>query len=158
MANNFTRPNDANVYASGDQVANNTAAGSVVPLSWSFPRSRGDLFISRIRIKKSTTSVTLSSFRVHLYTASPTIAGGDNAAWSTTHSGYLGSFDVVVDKAFSDAAGGMGGLQTSTGSEMVVEAIDGLVIYGLVEARAAYVPGNSEVFTVTLETKVNTNV
>jgi len=36
----FTRPGDTNVYASGDLVANNTAAASVVPMSWTTPGRR----------------------------------------------------------------------------------------------------------------------
>lgn len=147
---NFTRPSDTTAYASGDLVANSTTAGSVSPLSWTAARvSAGTFFINRARLKKSTTSITSAQFRLHLYTSSPTCANGDNGAWSTTHSGYLGSLDITCDKAFTDAAGGEG--IPATGSQIEVALTSGQTIYGLLEARAAYTPGNAEVFTVILE-------
>jgi hypothetical protein len=151
MANNFTRPADTTAYTSGDLVANSTTAGSVVPLSWNV--GKNTIAIRRIRVKKSTTSTTNASFRLHLYTASPTCANGDNGAWSTTFSGYVGSLDVTVDKAFSDASGGYGA--PNTGVEVSIPDTYGTTgfttLYGLLEARAAYSPGSAEVFTVDLE-------
>jgi hypothetical protein len=37
------------------------------------------------------------------------------------------------------------------GSELTVEAVDGRLVYGLMEARAGYTPVSGEVFTVELE-------
>ena len=149
----FTRPNDANAYASGDLVANNVTNTSVVPMSWvvSGASIHGNLFVRRARIEKSTTSVTNSSFRVHLYETSPTVTNGDNGVWTSTYSSYLGSLDVVVDKAFSDGAAGTGGLTSSTGNEIVIDGTVDKTIYGLLEARGAYTPGAQEVFVVILE-------
>ena len=147
---NFTRPADTTAYASGDLVANSTTAGSVVPLSWTAARiGAGSFMVRRARLKKSTTSVTNASFRLHLYAASPTCTNGDNGAWLTTESTYLGAIDITIDKAFSDAASGIGA--PNTGSEISVELSSGQTIYGLIEARGAYTPGNAEVFTGILE-------
>ena len=157
---NFTRPNDTTAYAVGDLVANNTVANSVTPLSWTAARiAAGSFLVRKVRLKKSGTSTTNASFRLHLYTSSPTQTGGagantgDNAAWSTTHSGYVGSLDVTVDKAFTDAAAGNG--FPLTGSEISVALASGQTLYGLLEARAAYTPTASEVFTVDLEVMQN---
>lgn len=148
----FTRPADTIAYASGDLVANNTTAGSVVPLTFtgSTRYNAGTGMVRRARLHTSSTSITSASFRVHLYDRIPTIANGDNAAWSTTVTGYLGSFEVVLDKAFSDGAKGIG--VPSIGSEINFTAAAGdTSVYALIEARAAYTPTSAEVFTLALE-------
>jgi hypothetical protein len=146
---------------SGQLVANNTTPGSVVPLSWNIHRNpSGSVRIKRAKIKKSTNVTTTASFRLHLYAASPTVTNGDGGVWLSTESSYLGFIDVVVDKAFSDA----GGNAANHGAPVYTNIIDMLVrltgtkgiasevkIYGLLEARGAYTPGNAEVFTVSLE-------
>lgn len=145
----FTRPADTTQYASGDLVANSTTAGSVVPLSFTAARGAGGAgMIRRVRLRKSGTGVTTANFRLHLYTSSPTAANGDNAAWSTTLSGYLGSMDVTIDKAFSDGAAGEGTPNTGAEINFIATA---QVIYGLFEARGTYTPASAEVFTVSLE-------
>ena len=139
----FTRPSDTTAYASGDLVANSTTAGSVAALALSV--TPGALQIRRVRIVTSSTSVTNASFRVHLYTASPTAANGDNAAWSTSKvANYLGSVDVTVDKAFTDGAWG--------GATTEINCSTAGTIYALIEARGAYTPTSAGTFTVTLET------
>lgn len=150
----FTRPADTTAYTSGDLVANSTTAGLVAPMEFQVSRSRdGSLGIIRGRIKKSGTGVTNASFRIHLYSSSPTPTNGDNGAWVTTNAGYLGFIDVAVDKAFSDAAQGDGvPISASVAAEMAVKLAGTTTkIFGLLEARGAYTPANAEVFTVTLE-------
>lgn len=152
---NFTRPADATAYASGDLVANSTTAGSVTPLTLTCGRgssgSAATGLIRRIKIHKTNTGVTNSNFRVHLYSASPTCTNGDNGAWLTTQAaGYLGAFDVTVDRAFSDGAAGVG--VPVAGNDVAFTA---QTVYGLIEARGAYTPGNAEVFTVTAEVLQN---
>lgn len=152
---NFTRPSDTTAYASGDLVANSTTAGSVVALSWSTAgRVAGNpAFITRARLKTSSTVLTNASFRLHLYAADPTastgITNGDNGAWLTKIASYLGCIDIIVDKAFSDAAAGQGA--PSIGNMIAFVPGSGTTIYGLLEARAAYTPTSAEVLTVELE-------
>lgn len=149
----FTRPADTTAYASGDLVANSTTAVSVVALALVAARNEGASgIITRLRLAKSTVSLTNASFRVHLYKANPTEANGDNGAWSTTgaNGDYIGSFDVTMDKAFTDGAMGAGVPGTGNYSQFVA-ANQSKVIYALIEARAAYSPGNAEVFTLYIE-------
>lgn len=151
---NFTRPNDTTAYASGDLIANNTTAGSVTPMSFTAARvAAGSGMIRRARLKKSGTTVTNASFRLHLYSSSPTPANGDNGVWSTTESGYLGSIDLdmtgTTARVFTDAAKVVG--TPAVGSEINFALAAGQTIYGLLEARAAYTPAAQEVFTVDLE-------
>lgn len=154
----FTRPADTTAYASGDLIANNVTAGSVVPLSWVASRAAaGSFMVRRARLKKSGLVNTNASFRLHLYGASPTVTNGDNGVWSSSESGYLGSLDLdmsgTTGRVFSDAAEVVG--QPAVGSEISVSLGSGSTIYGLLEARGAYTPGNAEVFTVVLEVLQN---
>lgn len=151
---NFNRPADATAYASGDLVANNTTAGSVAALAYTSAArvSGGSGMVRRVRLKKSGASVTNASFRVHFYGADPAastgITNGDNGAWLTKHASYLGAVDITVDKAFSDAAAGVG--VPNSGGEINYVATN-QTIWALIEARAAYTPASGETFTVELE-------
>jgi len=152
-ADNFTRPADTTAYASGDLVANSTTAGSVVPLKFQIDQVSANGKVRRARIAKSNATVTNAQFRLHLYSTAPTCANGDNGAWSTTTSGYLGSLSLsaAMGRAFTDGAEDIA--TPDAGTEVIFDALPGpgAVIYGLLEARAAYTPANAEVFTVTLE-------
>ena len=149
---NFTRPADTTAYASGDLVANSTTAGSVVPMTLTVTRvAAGSCILRKIKLHKSGTSTTNASFRVHFFRAAPaTITNGDNGVFSVSGvADYIGAMDVSVDRAFTDGAAGFG--TPVIGSEMSVKLASGSTIVALIEARAAYTPGNAEVFTVTLE-------
>lgn len=141
----FTRPANTTQYASGDLVANNATAASVVALAFSF--AGGDRLIRRAHITKSATGVTSASFRLHLYSTEPEPVNGDNGAWSTPAAGWLGAIDVTVDTVFSDGARGVGA--PNSGTEINVS--NNGTLYGLLEARATYTPASAETFTVELE-------
>ncbi len=147
----FTRPADTTAYASGDLVANSTTAGSVVPVSLaSAVREAGGVSrCDRIRLRKSGTSTTNASFRVHLYSASPSVTNGDNGAWLTSVTNYIGAFDVTMDRVFTNGAAGAGVPQNGQAMEFTITS--GTTLFALVEARAAYTPVSGEVFTVIAE-------
>lgn len=153
----FTRPADTTAYASGDLVANDTTAANVVSMSFAAAQgSGGPVTIRRARIKKSGTSTTNASFRLHLFRTDPValssgIANGDNGVFSTKNvAEYLGAFDITVGQAFVDGAAGIG--VPNNGTDVTTVTPNGATtIYGLLEARAAYTPANAEVFTVQLE-------
>ena len=144
----FTRPADTTAYASGDLVANSTTAGSVVPMEFKFA-TKGQGIASRVRrarIVTSSTSVTNASFRLHLFCASPTVANGDNGAFSTSLAAkYIGQVDITVGQAFTDGAFG------AATTDMLFQTLSGTSLYGLIEARAAYTPTSGGTFTVALE-------
>ena len=146
---NFTRPANTTPYVSGQLLGNSTTAGSVVPMSLTVNSVSGrKVYIRRVVLKKSTTGVTAPNFRIHLYTASPTIASGDGAAYSTTQSGHFCDLDVnmyTVTAIFSDGNDGIG--TPNNGAECAV-APTTTTVFALIEARGAYAPGNAEVFTV----------
>jgi hypothetical protein len=154
VSNNFTRPADTSAYSANDLIANSTTAGSVVPLSFSISigNGRGVKIVGARLSKTDETDVANSSIILHLWTASPTPANGDNGAFSTTGAGYIGKITFPTMTAFTDDAfavmesgavsGGFNPLQT------YLRATD--TIYGLLQAVAAYSPASAEVFTVTL--------
>lgn len=146
----FTRPNDTTAYASGDLVANNTTAGSVTPMS--FVATGTGFRIQKVEMAKSTASVTNASFRLHLYKDSPTVANGDNGAWSSTASGWVGSFDITAPTtAFTDSYKQVGTfvINSNYAPTLISPDADGR-FYGLLECRGAYTPGALETFTLTL--------
>lgn len=154
MSGSFTRPADTTAYAIGDLVANSTTAGSVaaVEIGHVSNAPAGASMLRRVTLRKSGTSVTSASFRIHLYRVSGiTCANGDNGAWSTNKvADYIGAFDVTIDRAFTDGA--FGAAVPLVGSEFLVRlgpAVKSL--YALVEARGAYTPASAEVFTITLD-------
>lgn len=148
----FTRPADTTAYSIGDLVANTTTAGSVTPLSFQLGNmfAQGAFRLTRVRISKSGTTATNANFRLHLYQSSPVCANGDNGAWSTSKAAdWLGNVDVTSMLAFTDGCCGTG--SAAAGSELFVRLSAGSIVYGLLEAKAAYTPANAETFTVTLE-------
>ena len=152
----FTRPGDTTPYASGDLVANSTTAGSVDAVSIAVARTSGGTgSIRRALLRKSGTGITNSIFRIHLYEADPaTVTNGDNGAWSTSGvADYLGAIDVVIDRAFTDGAAGEG--VPLAGGEINFDLTGTANVFALLEARAAYTPGNAEVFTIELEVLQN---
>jgi len=155
VSNNFVRPANATVYASGYLVANSTVAASVVPLSFiSSGPSTGNVCIQRVRHKKSSVSTTNANFRVHFYSADPSassgIVNGDGGNWSTSVANWLGAMDVTMATAFSDGAAGIG--VANQGTEITSTFTNGRTIYALIEARGAYTPGSAETFTAVVET------
>lgn len=155
---NFTRPADTTAYTSGDLVANNVTAASVVPMQFTAAlTSAGAFMVRRARLKKTTSTTSNASFRLHLYGADPSassgIANGDNGAWSTKQATWIGDIDLDISgsaaRVFTDATEVIAAV--SVGSEISHQLASGQVCYGLLEARAAYVPGSAEVFTVELE-------
>jgi hypothetical protein len=144
----FTRPNDTTAYASNDLVANSVTAGSVTPMSFVLPKGKGDGFkIVAAKVQKSGTTPTNANFHIRLYGSSPTVANGDNGAWSSNLSSYLAKIDVAIAEAFTDGCAIVDSLSESADIHFVTT---GNTIYGLLVADAAYTPAAQEVFTVTL--------
>lgn len=151
IASSFTRPADITAYASGDLVANSTTAGSVTPLSFDLSSCGRNIMLKRIKLHHSSTSITNTSFRAHFFQASPTVANGDNAAFSSNKvADYMGSYDVTMSQAFTDGAAGFGVETSGFGDESHFNLYSNTV-YALLEARAAYTPTSAEVFTLTPE-------
>lgn len=150
----FTRPNDITAYAANDLVANSTTAGSVVPMAFVFPNGYGlGLTIRGAKIEKTGTSAANANFHVRMYAQSPTVANGDNGAWSSNLSGYMGKLDPAIMEAFTDGSSISDSFAEGADCHCILP-LNGTV-YGLLVADAAYTPSANEVFTVTLTGEVN---
>ena len=149
----FVRPANVLAYAAGQLVANNTVAASVAPLQFAVGRNALGLGgqIRRIRMRKTSAALTGASFRLHLYTSSPTVSNGDGGTWLSNQAAtYVGSLDVTMDVAFTDGASGNGVPRFGTEINFTSNTL-----YGLLEARGAYAPASGETIEVELEVTQN---
>jgi hypothetical protein len=147
-----TRPANTTAYVVGQLVANSTTAGSVTALQFTASRlAAGSATIRRGRLSKTSTSTTNAAFRLHLFSASPLApTNGDGGAFVPVGAAnYLGALDVTSMIACTDGAAGNGA--PLIGSDITFALSSGTTIYGLLEARGAYTPTSSEVFTAYLE-------
>ena len=80
ISDSFDRPADTTTYAANDLVADNTTAGSVTALSFDLDQRgpHNGFIITSVRLSKDGTGTTADDFIVHLFTADPTVANGDN--------------------------------------------------------------------------------
>jgi hypothetical protein len=152
----ITRPADTTAYTSGDLVANSVTAGSVTNLQFTTLArvSGGSGVIIGAQIQKSTNVATSAAFRLHLFNTAPTYtSAGDNSAIATvvvaSAKGYLGYIDITAMVGFSDVCWGSGAPDNTRGGIPYVATAQ--IIFGLLEARGAYTPGNAEVFTVSVD-------
>lgn len=153
----FNRPADTTPYAVGDLVANSTTAASVVPISWSNVSRSGSFYPVGVILQKSGATATNASFRVHLYSAAPSVATtGDNGVYATVVSGngnWLGSYDGTMVASHADGCS-----VTCTPTEGIIDAFvagQNPTIYALIEARGAYTPASGETFTARLLVETN---
>jgi len=152
----FTRPADTTAYAANDLIANSTTAGSVTPMSFSVARlGCGQGRIMRIRLFSDNEAVTLATFSLHLFNASPTVTNGDNGAFAVaTARTFLGtvaadmatgSFVTTTDKMKAFAVSPENPFDLKNASNVERR------IFGLLMAGAGYTPASGELFEVTLE-------
>lgn len=154
-AGSFVRPADTAAYGAGDLIANSVTAGSVAALEIAVPGGGGQVvMLRRMKLLKSGTSVTNAAFRVHWFTAAPTVANGDNGvlSMSTGAAAYVCSMSVGAVRAFGDGVVAVG--VPDMGSDVAAVLGASGKLYALIEALAAYTPGSAETFNVTLELAV----
>ncbi len=159
----ITRPADTTAYAVGDLLANSTVAGAVVPIELAaVTRSAVEAIrIERVRLRKTGPALAGASFRVHLFRRAPVVTVGDNAAFDngtgllslTDITGYVGSMDIVMDRAAAIGATGSGlvngggGITCETGSTAGKDRS----LWALIEVRGAYTPIAGETFAIMIE-------
>jgi hypothetical protein len=125
----------------------------VVALAFTAARSAGGRGrVVGARLQKSTNSITNTAFRLHLFQVLPTfVTGGDNSSIETvavaTDKGYLGYIDITAMTGFSAVAWAASPVGLRQSMPFIA---GGQTLYGFLEAKAAYTPGDSEVFTVSL--------
>ena len=177
----ITRPADTTAYAAGDMVTDTTTAASVVPLR--FPACRtdnGSGIFTGARMIKSSDTTTNASFRLWLFGATPFAAGSfpaDNAAITFTYAsmarflGYI-DFTTFIDAGSMAVAEGLMGRSVApfskrfVGDTSVVSTdapnLSGIqpvpasrILFGMLEARAAYTPTSGEQFRIWLDVQAD---
>jgi hypothetical protein len=139
----FTRPSNTTAYAAGDLVANNATAGSVTPMTLSWPN--GQNFAARnITLKKTKVDLTNASFNVWFFGASPTVTNGDNGAFAGDFLSSILFEPVRVDFAATATGAGVIGTSLFGDNLLILPA----TCYALLEALGAYTPASAEVFTL----------
>lgn len=142
-AASFVRPADTTAYAAGDAVNNSTTA----PVAMVFTNIASDGrsgYVVGGKIVTDNETVTNGSFRLYLFTASPTMAN-DNAAYGLLYSeraslvGYL-DFTLFVESV----AGTNAAVAFETVSRLPFVSSPGFTIYGLLVAKGAYVPTSAQ--------------
>jgi hypothetical protein len=148
----ITRPADTTAYVSGDLVANSTTAASVVPYVFANAArvAGGSGMIRRVKLQASAGAVG-TTFRAHIFRASPTSFQGDNAQIiiASSQDDYLGYLEVTLENVFASPNGGAVG---SALGEMSFACPAGATsIFALLEVRGAYTPSSAMTFALTLD-------
>lgn len=143
-------------YTSGQLIANNATAGSVVIPSFAIANSTGGAIVSRLRLASNdTTSTAWAGFtiQIDLWVAAPTFTNGDRGTWlpATGAASHLATFSC----AFPTPVWG-DGLGTecapSTGNAATVKLGSGTSIFWTAKAiGGSGVTGASKTLTVTAE-------
>lgn len=150
----LTRPADTTAYAAGDGVTTATSSASAMTVTNAARTAAGSGVILGGKATKSTTSTTNAQFRIWIYQAAPSAVPNDNAAFTAA---VLADYQKLVCTATFDFAAGVVG---SDGVEVPItvdrvnpgfKLSSGQDLTVIWEARAAYTPGNAEVFRLALD-------
>jgi hypothetical protein len=150
-ASALTRPANTTAYTANDAVSDNATAGSVTPISLTVSDVNDDtVTIERLRLKTTDTGVQGKSFRVWLFQATPTVGGGDNAAFSAASTGFIGTLSGTF-RATSDGAVAV--LVPDEGARIIAKPVSGAAtIKALMQTLDAFTPSaNSTTLTLTAE-------
>jgi hypothetical protein len=150
----ITRPSSTTAYTANDALADNATAGSVTPCSWTVGATADKLVgITGGRIKTNDAVLGASgvAYRLWLFSSSPTVAAGDNAAYTNSTTTLVGT---MVGTMRATGFGGFGRLTPEDdGSPMYGAPASGTTtLYGLLQilTTTAAVTASTTV-TVTLE-------
>jgi hypothetical protein len=155
----FTRPSDTTQYAAGDLVANDVDAGDVTPMTFNCGSvGRGRATVKRARLLKTGTGITAASFILHLFGTLPTVANGDNGAFTPVSvASYLGPIPIDMSSGAvigSSDAVKFGAPSPEINFDVTKAASANRKLYGLLAAAGTYTPESAEVFELQLEFSV----
>ncbi len=134
-------------YASGDLIANAASADAVTPFAFTVPDNGSALRIERVRLKKNLTQTANASYRVHFFTASPTVSNGDNGVLAAPKASWVGCADITANISLSDGVVGTG--VSPDAAPILTDA--SATLYALLEARGAYSASAVETYQLTIE-------
>jgi hypothetical protein len=147
----FTRPADTTAYATNDVVGD----GTVIVFSNVARVPNGTGYVTNARLIKSTTTTANAVFRLWLYNIAPA-ATADNLPFKLLYvfrACRIGYIDLPcnVEGTGSDSASA---LVTNVNLKFNA-ALDSRNLFGVLEAKQAYAPGNAEKFWIELTVDQN---
>lgn len=142
-----TRPSNTTAYTAGDVVGATAAAWTFANVA---PYAGAEIFILDADLRIDVTAVPsgMTSFRLHLYNATPPSAAADNDAWdlpSGDRASYLGYIDL--------------GTPVDVGSTLYVQNVgvnkrvklgDSTSVFGYLVTNAGFTPSSAAVKTIRL--------
>lgn len=143
-AANFTRPGDTTTYAVGDAVNDSTSAPTVMTFSSVARVNGGAGYIVGARAMKSTTTTTNALFRLHVYHTTVT-AINDNTAQTVLYANRTKRVGAVDLQFYTDGSDCAEAQDFNIRLPFVCDSGDA-ALYGVLQAKGAYVPGNAETF------------
>lgn len=145
----ITRPANTDAYSAGDVVSNSTTAPTVLEFANIGPAGgRVVLQAAALRIDVAAVPSGMGSFRLHLYTISPT-AINDNAAFNlpaADRSKYAGFVELATPQDLGDTLWS----QTEYVGRLVKLEAASTSLYGILETRGAFTPSSGTIKTVRL--------
>jgi len=145
----LTRTADTNAYTAGDVIgpATGSTAAQVFPNMG--PAAGGEILLTSVSLQVDISAVIsgMTSFRLHLYSATPPSALGDNAAWdlpSGDRDSYLGYVDLGVPVDLGST------LYVEVNSVNKVITLASGTLYGYLQTIGGYTPGSADVFRIKL--------
>ena len=141
-SNTITRLANTTAYSALDAVSDHATAGSASDFEFDTVRRAG--MITRVELKASHTA-TRATMRVHLYSSAPTIAGGDNAAFSATIDSLVATVDLELDQVGTD--GVIGYATTAIPYQLTAESGK---LYALLQTVDGFTPISAETFDIAL--------
>lgn len=156
-ADSFARPANTTQYTAADLVAHDVDAADVnsapsLVFDMAPLRQNGGKIVGGI-LEKSSNTVTVATFRLHIYDRIKTVTNGDNGALVISDNlGYICSLAFDMATAANNVA------LSGTAIQRIATALaqPGVFtarrrqLYGYLEATGAYAPASGEVFTATL--------
>jgi hypothetical protein len=156
----FTRPADTTAYAQYDLIGPSTTAGSAVVTLANVVRAAGEAFrVNKASLRCSDPLLKGKQIRVHVWRVAPSLAVGDNGVFNSGGldtlavadiDGYLGGFDITLDKAGTAGAKGTG--VPIDGSDMTISPSTGVDCWLTFEVRTSggFTPVSGATFHTTL--------
>lgn len=156
LSDTFTRPADTTAYAVDDVVSNSTTATTVLTFAQAARKNGGTGYVTNARLVTNNPSTTNASFRLYLYNQTPTAPPGDNSPFLLTWANRgirLGVIDFVLS---TGATGSDAASTTVTNINLRLNTQpSSRSVFGLLVARAAYVPTSGQQFFVELTFEQN---
>jgi hypothetical protein len=142
----ITRPSNTTAYTAGD-VVGDTSGSAIISLTTAGP-SGGFVIVQSISLVFSDSVVPsgMSSFRLHLYSASPT-AIADNAVFdlvSSERANYMGYIDLAAPQDFGSSLY----TQADYAGRLVKLAAASTTLYAELETRGAYTPVSASTISI----------